>query len=134
MAALAGLAVLLVLVLAVRGRYEFAPGRVLGAAHAAPPAWTHPCWVLHPPRARKAFSAPCVRLRGTVLYVERHDPDGDGDRHLVVLAGTHLVEVKYRRSVRVGALPAIGATVRIVGRRLRPSSGLPVVAPTGPAR
>jgi hypothetical protein len=31
--------------------------------------------------------AGCAAVRGRVLYVERVDPDGDGDLHVVVLAG-----------------------------------------------
>ena len=30
----------------------------------------------------------CRAVRGTVLYVERVDPDGDGDLHVVVDAGS----------------------------------------------
>jgi hypothetical protein len=54
----------------------------------------------------------CKAARGTVLYVERVDPDGDGDLHVVVdtggitLAGTTAVDVapelRPRRDPRVG--------------------------------
>jgi hypothetical protein len=60
------------------------------AAPAADPAAT--------PRARPARDVPrarcprgvpgCRAVRGTVLYVERVDPDGDGDLHVVVVGGS----------------------------------------------
>jgi hypothetical protein len=72
-------------------------------------------------------------VRGTVLYVQRRDPDGDGDRHLLLVARSHLVKVKYRRGVRIGRLPRIGATVTVVGR-LPPRPGIPEVESAGPVR
>jgi hypothetical protein len=40
------------------------------------------------PRARCPAGTPgCAAVRGRVVYVERVDPDGDGDLHVVVLAG-----------------------------------------------
>ena len=39
-------------------------------------------------RARCPAGTPgCAAVRGRVVYVERVDPDGDGDLHVVVLAG-----------------------------------------------
>ena len=41
------------------------------------------------PRAQCPEGVPgCRAVRGTVLYVERVDPDGDGDLHVVVDAGS----------------------------------------------
>jgi len=65
------------------------------------------------PRSRCPDGVPgCRAVRGTVLYVERVDPDGDGDLHVVVdaggitLAGTTAVDVapelRPRRDPRVG--------------------------------
>ena len=64
-------------------------------------------------RARCADDVPgCRAVRGTVLYVERVDPDGDGDLHVVVdsgavtLAGMTAIDVasdlRPRRDPRVG--------------------------------
>jgi hypothetical protein len=40
-------------------------------------------------RARCAAGVPgCRAVRGTVIYVERVDPDGDGDLHVVVTGGS----------------------------------------------
>jgi hypothetical protein len=56
--------------------------------------------------------AGCKTVRGTVIYVERVDPDGDGDLHVVVDAGSHTLagmtaidvapELRPRRDPRVG--------------------------------
>jgi hypothetical protein len=64
-------------------------------------------------RSRCPDGVPCCRaVRGTVVYVERVDPDGDGDLHVVVdagdvtLAGMTAIDVKPelrpRRDPRVG--------------------------------
>jgi hypothetical protein len=54
----------------------------------------------------------CRAVRGTVLYVERVDPDGDGDLHVVVDAGSITLpgmtaidvapELRPRRDPRIG--------------------------------
>ena len=65
------------------------------------------------PRARCPQDVPdCKAVRGTVLYVERVDPDGDGDLHVVVDAGSITLpgmtaidvapELRPRRDPRVG--------------------------------
>jgi hypothetical protein len=56
--------------------------------------------------------AGCKAVRGTIVYVERVDPDGDGDLHVVVDAGSHTLagmtaidvapELRPRRDPRVG--------------------------------
>jgi hypothetical protein len=56
--------------------------------------------------------AGCKAVRGTVIYVERVDPDGDGDLHVVVNAGSHTLAgmtvidvapgLRPRRDPRVG--------------------------------
>ena len=64
-------------------------------------------------RARCPDDVPgCRAVRGTVVYVERVDPDGDGDLHVVVdagdvtLAGMTAIDVapdlRPRRDPRVG--------------------------------
>jgi hypothetical protein len=65
------------------------------------------------PRARCPEGVPgCRAVRGTVLYVERVDPDGDGDLHAVVDAGSITLpgmtaidiapDLRPRRDPRVG--------------------------------
>jgi len=64
-------------------------------------------------RARCPADVPgCRAVRGTVVYVERVDPDGDGDLHVVVDAGSVTVagltaidvapELRPRRDPRIG--------------------------------
>ena len=87
------------------------------------PAWTRPCW-----RRREAtYALPCGRVHGRVLHVQQRDPDGDGDRHLVVLAGAHVVIVKVVRSRRRPRLPGIGRRMRAVGLLSDGRLGRPVV-------
>lgn len=85
------------------------------------PSWTRPCWrrldSLHP------YSLKCGRVRGIVVWVQRHDPDGDGDRHLLVLAGYHLVSVKIPVSVSISHLPGLGSVVTAAGRLDRGGHG-----------
>lgn len=78
-----------------------------------PPGWTRPCWRTDPPHG--VYSLPCGRISGRVVSVEERDPDGDGDAHVVVLAGPHVVVVKLPRSRRDGALPGIGGRFSAVG-------------------
>ena len=78
-----------------------------------PAATPEPEAVRDVPRSRCPDGVPgCRAVRGTVLYVERVDPDGDGDLHVVVdaggvtLAGMTAVDVapalRPRRDPRVG--------------------------------
>jgi hypothetical protein len=61
------------------------------------------------PRARcPADAAGCTTTRGTVLYVERVDPDGDGDLH-VVLAD--------RQSLSLPGITAVDVAVDLRPRR-----------------
>ena len=56
--------------------------------------------------------AGCKAVRGTIVYVERVDPDGDGDLHVIVDAGSYTLagmtvidvapELRPRRDPRVG--------------------------------
>jgi len=63
--------------------------------------------------------ASCRTVRGTVLYVEHTDPDGDGDLHVVVtggsitLAGVTSIDVAV--DLRPGRDPAIGDRVSAAG-------------------
>src|SRR6476469_7472965 len=71
------------LAMASAGRYQTYPRiRLLTAdQQRSAPAWTRPCWKEAPfKRDRTA----CARAQGRVVWIQRHDPDGDGDRHLLV--------------------------------------------------
>jgi hypothetical protein len=57
------------------------------------------------PKVPRVHCAGCVSVRGRILYVERVDPDGDGDLHVVVLDGS---------------VTAPGATAVDVAPELRP--------------
>lgn len=75
-------------------------------------SWSKPCW------RRDRYTLACARVRGRVVYREAVDPDGDGDRHVVVVAGLGLVTLKIPRSTR-SRLPGYGARVTAIGRYQR---------------
>lgn len=61
----------------------------------------------------------CRTVRGTVLYVEHVDPDGDGDLHVVVAAGSitlpGLTSIDIARDLRPRRDPEIGDRVSAAG-------------------
>src|SRR3954471_19370310 len=57
------------------------------------PAWSRPCWRPKRPPRQGLITRPCARVAGRVLFRQGVDPDGDGDAHLLVLAGPHLVNL-----------------------------------------
>jgi hypothetical protein len=64
--------------------------------------------------------ASCRRASGTIIYVERVDPDGDGDAHFVLLSpesvtapGITIVDV--RRDLRPRPLPGPGERLAAAG-------------------
>jgi hypothetical protein len=75
------------------------------------------------PRALCPGGTPdCATVRGRVVYVERVDPDGDGDLHVVVLAG-HVtapgataidvaVDLRPRRDPRIGDVVSAAGPVQ----------------------
>jgi hypothetical protein len=72
------------------------------------------------PRARcPGGVADCRSVRGSVLYVERVDPDGDGDLHVVVLGGSvtgpGMTAVDVRKDLRPGRDPRVGDRVSAAG-------------------
>jgi hypothetical protein len=97
----------------------------------------------HPPPARHAESprgdrvAPvrcppgggnCESASGEIIYVERVDPDGDGDAHFVLLSdegvtapGISVIDVE--RSLRPHPLPGPGDLVSAAGPVYRGSHG-----------
>jgi hypothetical protein len=61
----------------------------------------------------------CATATGTILYVERVDPDGDGDAHFV-LAGGHVTApgisvIDVERELRPEQLPGAGDLVSAAG-------------------
>jgi hypothetical protein len=69
----------------------------------------------------------CRSVRGSVLYVERVDPDGDGDLHVVVLDGSvtapGLTAVDVRPGLRPRRDPRVGDRVSAAGPVQRGSHG-----------
>jgi hypothetical protein len=63
--------------------------------------------------------AGCRAVRGTVVYVERVDPDGDGDLHVVVDAGAvtlgRMTAIDVRRELRPRRDPRAGDRVSAAG-------------------
>jgi len=57
----------------------------------------------------------CARVEGRVVYRQRRDPDGDADAHLLVVAGLHVVNLKFRGAAGAGGLPGPGHRVIAVG-------------------
>ena len=82
------------------------------------PAWTRPCRRSNRARATRYILA-CARVRGRVVYREDHDPDGDLDRHLVVISGPRLVTIKIPKTAGIGRLPGIGSSVTAAGTLAR---------------
>lgn len=80
-------------------------------------------------RARcPAGATDCVSATGTILYVERVDPDGDGDAHFVLLdskgvtaPGITIVDV--RADLRPKPLPGLGDELSAAGPVHRGSYG-----------
>jgi hypothetical protein len=63
--------------------------------------------------------AGCRAVRGTVVYVERVDPDGDGDLHVVLDAGSvtlaGMTAVDVARELRPRRDPRVGDRVSAAG-------------------
>ena len=71
--------------------------------------------------------ADCRAVRGRVVYVERVDPDGDGDLHVVVadgsVTGPGVTAVDVRRGLRPRRDPRIGDLASAAGPVQRGSYG-----------
>jgi hypothetical protein len=75
-----------------------------------------------------AGAANCRSAVGTILYVERVDPDGDGDAHFVLASGDSVTApgisvIDVERSLRPHPLPGPGARVSAAGPVYRGSYG-----------
>jgi hypothetical protein len=72
--------------------------------------------------------ANCRSASGVVLYVERVDPDGDGDAHFVLasrqsVTGPGISVIDVKRSLRPSPLPARGDRLSAAGPVYRGSYG-----------
>ncbi len=70
----------------------------------------------------------CVSASGRIIYVERVDPDGDGDAHFVLassdsITGPGLTVVDVRADLRPDPLPGIGDRLSAAGLPQRGSYG-----------
>jgi hypothetical protein len=107
------------------GSYEtFArTGLLTPAQRYEAPAWTKPCW-------RDALyrdDTTCAHVKGRVVWIQRRDPDGDGDRHLVLMVHLHPRIVKISRDLPVSRLPRIGTRIEVAGYLLVGGSGRPEI-------
>ncbi len=72
--------------------------------------------------------AGCRSASGRVLYVERVDPDGDGDAHFVLasrasITGPGISVIDVRRDLRPSPLPETGDRISAAGPVYRGSYG-----------
>jgi len=72
--------------------------------------------------------ANCSTASGRILYVERVDPDGDGDAHFVLLSrhgisGPGISVIDVKRSLRPSPLPGPGDRLSAAGPVYRGSYG-----------
>jgi hypothetical protein len=89
------------------------------AQQARAPGWTRPCWFT----ARWTDKDLCEHVSGRVVWIQRRDPDGDGDRHLLIAGHYRLRIVKLAASMPVPDLPRVGTRVDAVGWLMRGGSG-----------
>ena len=123
LAALLVVAVLAALVLS-RGTFDTYPRA--GLAGAGAPAWTAPCRA-DPGAGRDR--AMCRRVAGRVVWIQKRDPDGDGDRHLIVVARLRPRIVKVPRDFPLRRLPGRGSWVDATGWVVIGASGHSEVEP-----
>lgn len=102
---------------------ERAPSPPARTTTSAPgPARTQPARPRTPPLEPErcpAGAANCASATGRVVYVEKVDPDGDGDAHFVLLGGNvtgrGLSVIDVRRDLRPDPLPRAGDQVTASG-------------------
>jgi hypothetical protein len=93
---------------------------IVAAVLAALPALTPPAAPppLKPAQCRDAIPD-CAAVIGRIVYVERVDPDGDGDLHVIVAAGSislpGLTAIDVRKGLRPRQDPRIGDRATAAG-------------------
>ena len=97
------------------------------SAEGAPPSAAGLGSSLTPPPCPPAASN-CAEASGQIVYVERVDPDGDGDAHFVLLSsesitGPGLTVVDVRPELRPSPLPEVGDELAASGPVFRGSYG-----------
>jgi hypothetical protein len=93
------------------------------SASSPPPRATPDASAEAPPRVERAHCAAdagnCAAVTGRVLYVERVDPDGDGDAHYVLAGGNVTARgisvIDVGRELRPPRLPRLGDVVSAAG-------------------
>jgi hypothetical protein len=102
------------------------------ASRSAPPVLQQDTTSSAPSPLRQATCPPdagnCRVASGRVLYVERVDPDGDGDAHFVLasrdsITGPGISVVDVKRSLRPSPLPGPGDRLSAAGPVYRGSYG-----------
>lgn len=80
-----------------------------------------------PAPACPASAPDCVRVTGRVIYVERVDPDGDGDMHVVVAGGSvtlpGISTIKVGQSLRPQRAPRLGDRAAAAGTVIEGARG-----------
>lgn len=89
------------------------------AQQAKAPGWTRPCWFT----ARWTDKELCEHVSGRVVWIQKQDPDGDGDRHVLIAGHYRLRIVKLAASMPIPRLPRVGTRVDAVGWLMRGGSG-----------
>jgi hypothetical protein len=64
---------------------------------------------------------------GRVIYTQTRDPDGDGDVHVIVVAGVRLVNLKFRHGAGRVDPPGTGGRLRVTGVLSHGRFGVPEV-------
>jgi len=64
---------------------------------------------------------------GRVIYTQTRDPDGDGDVHVIVVAGVRLVNLKFRHGAGRVDPPGAGGRLRVTGVLSHGRFGVPEV-------
>ncbi|HWI73832.1 MAG TPA: hypothetical protein VNT55_17865 [Baekduia sp.] len=104
-----------------RGAYATYPRDALigSAKRSHLPSWTRFCQVT-PPEAK---TEQCGHVTGRVVWIQKRDPDGDGDRHLIVVERLHPRIVKIPHDAGPVKLPSLGARVDAIGWLVMGGSG-----------
>jgi len=108
-----------------------------GSDSGSPPKPVKPSPPARPAAAKPRFpklprcpadAANCASARGTVVYVEAVDPDGDGDAHFVLassqsITGPGITVLDIEKGLRPHPLPGLGDRLSAAGPVYRGSHG-----------